>query len=137
MATTTTARPQRTVPQLAVPPVSPTNTSGTTGSTTVTTTKGTGQRGRPRKTAPTTVTSTTTPAAPIVSTSATKVKTEPVTPVTKTRAKWRAIIQLLETIPEDLLSDYDTDADDGDDQIISKNLQNESEFEIDTDAEEA
>ena len=44
---------------------------------------------------------------------------------------------MLETIPEDLLSGYDTDIDDGDDQAMLKNIPNESEFEIDTEAEEA
>ena len=40
-------------------------------------------------------------------------------------------------IPEDLLSDYDSDEDNGDDQAMYKPTQSESEFEIDTEAEEA
>ena len=84
------------------------------------------------------VTNTAGATTPVVSTSAVKVKTDPTIPHnTRIRARQKAVIQLLETIPEDLLSDCDSDEDNGDGQTMYKPTQSESEFEIDTEAEEA
>ena len=137
-APTTVTRPQKPATTAVIPTTTKTVTSTTGDSTSTVVTRGAKPRGRPKKVTQANVTSTAGATTPVVSTSAVKVKTDPTTPPnTRIRAKQKAIIQLLETIPEDLLSDCDSDEDDGDDQTMYKPTQIESEFEIDTEAEEA
>ena len=104
-APTIITRPQKPATTAVIPTTNKTATITTGDSSPTVVTRGVKPKGITKKVTQTNVTNIAGAITPVVSTSAGKVKTDPTTPPnTRIRAKQKAIIQLLETIPEDLLS---------------------------------